>query len=306
VVVSERVSKSWEPHLPEILERIPSFDLHALLDRYGSLLATLRVCAVAYTTEIVDAAMAENGQIVRTVGRVDEIRATGSGTLVLTISGPVPARTVEADLVISNFGRETDYERVDSPLWANLLRDKVACAHRRTGRGVEVDGCGRLLGPAGGPAGPISVVGSPRDGDEIVRNGRTGAFTFNLAAIKNHSVTVAATVLRQIESCYDEGAGDVADSWTATPDEGVDEALRDLIMLDVRRMAARRRGDRQRLVTRLEDGLRTVRNATTHTGTLLTDRALRAAVGAAATAKLTNLSVTPRDLRAILGLDRPT
>ena len=42
------------------------------------------------------------------------------------------------------------------------------------------------------------MVGSPREGDEIVRYGRTGAFTFNLAAIKNHSVEVAATVLGRL------------------------------------------------------------------------------------------------------------
>lgn len=293
VVVSERVSKSWEPYLPEILERIPSFDLHALLDRYGSLLATLRVCAVAYTTEIVDAAMAGAGQIVQTVGRVEEIRGTESGTLVLSISGPEPARTIEADLVISNFGRETDYERVDSPLWANLLRNKIACAHRRTGRGVEVDGHGRLLGPAGGPSGPISVVGSPRDGDEIVRNGRTGAFTFNLAAIKNHSVTVAATVLRQLELCYDENADDIA----------TDQDIERSITLEIRRMVTRRRAVRRLLTDRLEHSLQLT--LTGFGGKPLTDRGLRAAVNAAATVRLTDLSVTPRDLRSRLGLDTP-
>jgi uncharacterized NAD(P)/FAD-binding protein YdhS len=294
VVISERVSKSWEPHLPEILGRIPSFDLQALLDRYGSLLATLRVCAVAYTTEIVDAAMAGDAQVVRTVGRVDDIHGTESGTLVLSVSGPAPARTIEADLVISNFGRESDYERVDSTLWANLLRNKIACSHRRTGRGVEVDDCGRLLGPAGGPSGPISVVGSPREGDEIVRNGRTGAFTFNLAAIKNHSVTVAATVLRQIESCYDGGVDGID-----VPGQKVEKS----IMLEVRRMVTRRRADRQQLTARLEGSLQLV--LPENGAPPLTHRALRAAVNAAATTRLTDLSVTPRDLRSQLGLERP-
>lgn len=306
-VVTERVSKSWEPYLPEILERIPSFELHALLDSYGSLLATLRVSAVAYTTEVVDVAMVEGGQVVITVGRVEEIRGTEAGTLVLCVSGQASKQTIEADLVISNFGRESDYERVESTLWVNLLQNKIASSHRRTGRGVEVDGRGNLLGPAGGPSGPISAVGSPREGDEIVRNGRTGAFTFNLAAIKNHSVAVAATVLRQLESCYDNVADDIAETAINAPDHGIDTAIANSITLDVRRMAARHRHDRQVLTARLDESLQLVRNVTTQNGGIpLADRALRSAVSAAATAKLTDLSVTPRELRSILGLERPS
>jgi uncharacterized NAD(P)/FAD-binding protein YdhS len=279
-VVTERVSKSWEPYLPEILERIPSFELQALLDSYGSLLATLRVSAVSYTTEIVDAALGR--QIALTVGRVEEIRGTDTGRLVLCVAEAAATRIIEADLVISNFGRESDYERVASPLWMNLLRNKTACAHRRTGRGVEVDGRGCLLSPSGGTAGTIWVVGSPREGDEIVRNGRTGAFTFNLAALKNHSVSVAATVLRALESGYDEKA-------SGTPDA---EAIR----LEVRRMVARRRTDRRVLAAQLDERMR---SASTRNGGM---RAARAAVNAAATERLTDLSVTPRELGSRLGL----
>ena len=197
VVLTERVLKAWEPHLPEILARVPPEDLRALLDSYGSMVASLRVGVMPYTAGIVQSAMGAGGQVAVTTGRVDEIRGTEAGTLVLSVSVPDPASAsdIEADLVISNFGRETDYERVESRLWQNLLRAGVASAHRRTGRGVEVDGCGGLVGATGGSSGLISVVGSPREGDEIVRYGRTGAFTFNLAAIKNHSVEVAATVL---------------------------------------------------------------------------------------------------------------
>ncbi|MFC7563300.1 FAD/NAD(P)-binding protein [Actinomadura namibiensis] len=111
LVVTERVAKSWEPHLPEALARVPSDDLRALLDGYGSLLATLRVGAVAYITELVDAALAGGGPIALTTGRVDGITATETGTLRLSVSGPTSEREIEADLVISNFGREPDYGR---------------------------------------------------------------------------------------------------------------------------------------------------------------------------------------------------
>ncbi|MBA8955987.1 putative NAD(P)/FAD-binding protein YdhS [Actinomadura namibiensis] len=299
LVVTERVAKSWEPHLPEALARVPSDDLRALLDGYGSLLATLRVGAVAYITELVDAALAGGGPIALTTGRVDGITATETGTLRLSVSGPTSEREIEADLVISNFGREPDYGRAGSALWTNLLRKGIAARHRRTGRGVEVDDRGALLGPDGARSGPISVVGGPREGDEIVRHGRMGAFAFNLAAIKNHSVGVAATVLHRLESHYDERAGDVAVAEAGAPD-----AFARAVLLDVHRMAARRRRDREVLTARFEEGLRAVRDALAG-GAPAPDPALRYAVNTAAMTRLSDLSVTPRDLRALLGLDGP-
>lgn len=284
VVVTERVSKSWEPYLPEILRRVPSADLRALLDSYGSLLATLRVSAVAYTTEIVDAAMRE-GQIALTTGKVEHIADAGDGRLAVSVSGATP-KTIQADLVISNFGRESDYARVSSTLWSNLLAKGMAVPHRRTGRGVEVDEFGALLGADDRPAGPLSVIGSPREGDEIVRNGRTGAFTFNLAAIKNHSVGVAAAVLRRLETCYDQADVDIPDR------EAFDRSVR----LEVRRMAARTRREREALTRQLETCMEALRRAG------VPERALRRAVNAAATDKLNDLAVTPRELRALLGL----
>lgn len=289
VVVAERVSKAWEPHLPAVVARIPSTDLRALLDQYGTLLATLRVGAVAYTTEIVDAAIDDGGPITLITGRVSGIVGTDAGTLRVSVAGS-STQTLEADLVISNFGREPDYGRSGSALWAALLRKELAVRHRRTGRGVEVDASGALLGPSGAASGPISVIGGPREGDEIVRHGRIGAFTFNLAAIKNHSVGVAATVLRRLESGYDEQAATVT------------EDLGEAVMLEVRRMTARRRRDREALATRLELSLGRIRDAESP----WTERALRSAVNTAAMVKLNDLSVTPRELRGLLGLDSPS
>jgi hypothetical protein len=142
------------------------------------------------------------------------------------------------------------------------------------------------------------VVGSPREGDEIVRYGRTGAFTFNLAAIKNHSVEVAATVLCRLETCY--GAATMTLTGTLAPE------VAEAVSLDVRRMTARRRDHRQVLTSRLEDMLQAIRDAGVREGRVpVADRALRSAVTRAAAAKLRDLSVTPRDLRTNLGLEHP-
>jgi uncharacterized NAD(P)/FAD-binding protein YdhS len=296
-VVTERVMKAWEPYLPAILARVPSEDLRTLLNSYASLLAVLRVGVLPYASDVVHAAMTPDGPVAVVIGGVSEIRGTQTGTLVLSLSGPGPAHSLEADLVISNFGRETDYERVESPLWMNLLRNGIARAHRRTGRGVEVDSCGNLVGSAGTASGPISVVGSPRDGDEIVRNGRMGAFTFNLAAIKNHSVQVAATVLGRLETCYGEAT-------VALTDVLVPE-LAEAVSLDVRRMTARHRDHRLAVTARLEDRLQAIRDVVTGDGRAqVSERALRSAITRAAAAKLRDLSVTPRDLRSVLGLER--
>jgi uncharacterized NAD(P)/FAD-binding protein YdhS len=296
VVLTERVLKAWEPHLPEILARVPPEDLRALLDSYGSMVASLRVGVMPYTAGIVQSAMGAGGQVAVSTGRVDEIRGTEAGTLVLSVSGSGSASAwrIEADLVISSFGRESDYERVDSRLWQHLLQSGTASAHRRTGRGVEVDGCGGLVGASG----LISVVGSPREGDEIVRYGRTGAFTFNLAAIKNHSVEVAATVLCRLETCY--GAATMTLTGALAPE------VAEAVSLDVRRMTARRRDHRQVLTSRLEDMLAAIRDAAVREGGVpVADRTLRSAVTRAAAAKLRDLSVTPRDLRSNLGLEQP-
>lgn len=298
-VVTERVFKAWEPYLPAILARVPTTELRALLDSHGSLLAMLRVGVMPYTAELVNDALANGGPVAVTAGKVEDIRATEAGTLVVTVAGRTTT-SIEAELVISNFGRESNYERVDAELWTNLVRKGLACPHRRTGRGVEVDSHGHLVGAAGRPSRLVSVVGHPREGDEIVRNGRMGAFTFNLAAIKNHSVEVAASVLCRLESCYDASTA-VAD----VPDLEWDEAVTHSTMLDVHRMTARRQDHRQMLIARLEDSLHALREAVARTGGgAVPDPVLRFAITSAATEKLTDLSVTPRELRSALGLER--
>lgn len=82
--------------------------------------------------------------------------------------------------------------------------------------------------------------------------------------------------------------------------------LTEAVSLDVRRMTARRRDHRQAFTARLEDSLQVIQDITIRNGGApVTDRALRSAITKAAAAKLRDLSVTPRDLRSVLGLERP-
>ncbi|MET8540606.1 FAD/NAD(P)-binding protein [Kitasatospora sp. NPDC004799] len=339
VVVAERVVKAWEPHLPEAVERIPTAELRGLLDEFGTALAALRVGVLEYTMAVIERAMhPAEGPVELVVGKVERVRPAESGRLVVSVASPERERAIEADLVVSNFGRESDYTRVDRPLWRNVLRRGLAVPHERTGRGLEVDARGVLLGP-GGECGPVSAVGVLREGDEMVRNGRTGAFTFNLAAIKNHSIAVAAHVVERLEleperetepepapgipprNPAGSGAGTMAGSVAGTGfgtmagnaaghvvgDGNLEEAapggFQDAVNLEARRMASRGRTERESLDFQLDACIRAMGERPTRPmDAARYDRLMRVAVNRAAVERLTDVSVTPRQLRRQLGI----
>ncbi|MFJ1755410.1 FAD/NAD(P)-binding protein [Kitasatospora sp. NPDC088134] len=306
-VVAERVGKAWEPHLPAALERIPSAELRSLMDEFGTTIAAIRVGAVPYTIEVIERAM-DPGPVRLLVGAVREIAPAGDDRLEVTVATADQKLAVRADLVVANFGRESDYRRVGGPLWRNLLRRGLAVPHERTGRGLEVDHRGVLLAPDGTPAGPLTAVGPLREGDETVRNGRTGAFAFNLAAIKNHSIAVAAHVLEQLELAEPDrpdgqppqSVRELAGYRTSdgTFEEAIDPGFEHAVSLEVRRMASRTRERRERIAARL-DALIGARTAPDDPG----HRHLRVAVARAAVRRLTDVSVTPRHLRGLLGIE---
>lgn len=303
-VVTERVAKAWEAHLPTIIGRIPTAELRGLLNDYSTQIATLRVGAVRYTTSIVERAMSsDHGSVEVVIGKVEQVRPAGPHRLAVTVAAPTTRRVILADHVVCNFGREADYTQVDSPLWRNLLARRLVTPHQRTGRGIEIDDRGTPLSPDGEPIVPLSAIGVMREGDEIVRNGRSGAFAFNLAAIKNHSIVVAAHLIERLELRCDGVARRAAADHgrTLTAGESTRPAFEEAVSLEVRRLAARRRDERRRLDDRLEahlgatKGFRAVR-ADAH------GHLVRTAVHQAAVKRLTDISVTPRQLRGQLRL----
>ncbi|MFI9328642.1 FAD/NAD(P)-binding protein [Kitasatospora sp. NPDC052868] len=306
-VVAERVAKAWEPHLPEAIERIPSGELRSLLDEFGTAIAALRVGAVEYTMAVIERAVhPADGSVRLVVGKVEGIAPTESGRLCVSIGAPGEKCAVEADLVVSNVGRESDYSRVGGPLWRNLIRRGIAVPHERTGRGLEVDGHGVLLRADGEPAGPVSTVGVLREGDEIVRNGRTGAFTFNLAAIKNQSIAVAARVVEQLELPEGGLDRDITQfhGHVSNMEEAALAGFKEAVVLEVWRLATRALSEREVLDSRVDARIRSLSGLW---APLLDasrrDRLIRAVVGRAAVERLTDVSVTPRQLRRQLGLE---
>lgn len=306
VVVAERVAKAWEPHLPKALESIPSTELRSLLDEFGTAIAAFRVGALEYTMAVIERAMhPANGSVKLVVGKVERITPAESGRLVVSVTAPEQKHAIEADLVVSNFGRESDYSRVGRPLWRNLLRRGIAVPHGRTGRGLEVDARGVLLGTGGEPVGPVSAVGVLREGDEIVRNGRTGAFTFNLAAIKNHSIAVAAHAIEQLELREGGLAQNLAriHEHASNVKEAKGAGFEEAVNVEVRRLATRVRTDREVLDSRLDVCIRSMAELPgLPTDTSGRDRLMRIVVNRAAVERLTDVSVTPRQLRRQLGI----
>ncbi|MFG3407980.1 FAD/NAD(P)-binding protein [Streptomyces sp. NPDC048142] len=308
-IVSECVAKAWEPYLPEAVERIPTNELRSLLDEFSTTIAALRVGAVEHTMGVIEHGMRPpDGPVELVLGRVRAITPAPSGRLLVSIAAQHGRHSLEADLVVSNFGRESDYAKVVQPLWRNLLRKGIAAPHERTGRGLEVDACGTLLGADGRPAGPVSTVGALREGDEIVRHGRAGAFTFNLAAIKNHSVSVAAHVVEQLELRQD-GLSDIAArhphyrSYASNPEEAVRAALEESVVLEVRRLATRQREQREALDSRLNASLPSPAGLPALPRDVARpDRLMRAVVNRVAVERLNDVSVTPRQLRRQLGI----
>ncbi|MFD3659476.1 FAD/NAD(P)-binding protein [Streptomyces sp. NPDC058659] len=306
-VVAERVAKAWEPHLPQAVEQIPTAELRSLLDEFSTAIAALRVGAVKYTMEIIERAMrSADGVVKLVVGKVERITPARDGRLVVSVVAPDEKQTIEADLVVSSFGREWDYSKVGHSLWENLLRRGIAVPHERTGRGLKVDDHGTLLGTDGRPAGPISTVGVLREGDEIVRNGRTGAFAFNLAAIKNHSITVAARAVEQLESAEDEVAHIEAQfrSHVSNIEEADRIRFGEAVVLEVRRLATSTRRERELLDSRLDACIRSMGPIPAlAVDASRRERLTRAVVNRVAVGRLTDVSVTPRQLRRQLRIE---
>jgi len=301
-IVTERVAKAWEPHLPVIIGRIPTDELRRLLNDFSTQIATLRVGAVQYTTSIVEHAMSSGqGSVEVVVGKVEQVDPVGPDRLAVTIAGPTTRRVIMADQVVCNFGREADYTQVGSPLWKSLLARQLVTPHQRTGRGIEIDDRGTPLSPGGEPIIPLSAIGVMREGDEIVRNGRSGAFAFNLAAIKNHSIVVAAHVIERLELNCDGAARRAAADHrrTLAAGESTRPAFEEAVSLETRRLATRRRDERRHLDDRLEAHIRSTNSfrairADAH------GHLMRTAVNQAAVKRLTDISVTPRQLRGQL------
>ncbi|GAB6899213.1 FAD/NAD(P)-binding protein [Kineosporia succinea] len=304
-IVSERVAKAWEPHTPAVLSHLATPLLRSLLQEFSTAVATLRVGAMRQAVSPVDDAVASGEQVHRLVGTVEDIRpASGDGLVVRLVHRDGQTREMACDLVVDSFGRQPDYTKAGSPLWRNLLAAGTAVPHERTGRGLEVDEYGHPVRRDGTPAHRVALVGCLREGDEIIRNGRSGAFSLNLAAIKNHSLSVVVDILDALEeprTAAGPGVEQVREALFARPGTPAGDLALRARDLEIRRLSVQGRGDRETLSADLAaciDSLALRPWPPGATRPLLTVAIRREALQA-----LCDVSVTPKDLTGILGLE---
>ncbi len=308
-IYSERVLKAWEPYIVELVAKIPPSDANHLLQNYNTLISNMRVCAMPYAIE----AMAEL-DLTMITAHIDDIVANETGGLTICYSDEAGAQSLDADLVVANLNRESDYAQVKNPLWRNLIdRQELAVPHKATGRGVEVGPSGELVSASGKVSNRLRAVGLPREGDEIARNGRLGAFAFNIATLKNHSIATALRVVSILEGGSADTAGDacgnpqasIGDCVPAEARQGFAALFGKAAGLKVHWLSARRRADKQTIQAKLELLEQEICQILAQSPLSAEERLnrLRAALTDEALRRMTDVSVTPLELRQRLGLD---
>lgn len=308
-VYSERILKAWEPYVVELVKMVPPNKVKHLLQDYNTLISNLRVGAMPYAIE----AMADLNLTMITA-HIDDIVVNDVGGLTIGYSDEQGAHLLDADLVIANLNRESDYSQVKNPLWRNLIdRQELAVPHRATGRGVEVDPFGALVSASGMASERLHAVGLPREGDEIARNGRLGAFAFNIATLKNHSIATALRIVSILEGKTSDAPHDAGSDPRAQLQEMVPVSARDdfTALFDkaagvkVHWLSARRRADKSLIQSELEPLEREMCQALSQSPLPWEEREdlLRAALTNEALRRMTDVSVTPLELRRRLGLD---
>ncbi|MEE9338567.1 MAG: FAD/NAD(P)-binding protein [Methylococcaceae bacterium] len=85
-------------------------------------------------------------------------------------------------------------------LWGEIMK-KIAVPHYKTGLGIEVGCNGSVLRKRDDVCSrSLYAVGTMRQGDEIERRGRLGAFTFSIGTIRNQCLMTTLDILNNVES----------------------------------------------------------------------------------------------------------
>lgn len=197
MVRDERTWKALEPAIAEFCASAPPQLVRELLRRFKSAMVTSRIGTVREIFAPIDE-LRQRGQLTKITGTISRLVSDGDD-LVVTVRGasaePVVCR---ADRVVLASGRNTDIGAVTDPLWSDLYRSGYAESEPVTGLGVATDDCGRL---SRGNTDRLFVIGPMRQGNELVRHGRTGAFVFSIGTLRNqaHRTALAvAQLLRRI------------------------------------------------------------------------------------------------------------
>ena len=100
------------------------------------------------------------------------------------------------DRLVLACGRNADLSAVTDPLWSGLRNSGFVEPEPVTRLGVATDDYGRLIGATSTER--IFAIGPMRQGSELVRNGRTGAFVFSIGTLRNQAHYTALAVAQLI------------------------------------------------------------------------------------------------------------
>jgi uncharacterized protein YjbI with pentapeptide repeats len=195
-VVKERVLKALEPWIAQWIQRSDSNQVQLFLDLAKSRLTTSRTGIVPEVNRIIYTLRNWEKRLHLHRCDIEEVIETKNGFRVSPKDfGGRDESEIEVSLIVSCLGYNSDFTQTSSPVWRHLLDNGLALIHPRTCRGVAVGKFGELVRRDGSFSERIFAVGPMRQGDEIERNGRLGAFVFSVGTIRNQALLAAVRIL---------------------------------------------------------------------------------------------------------------
>ena len=203
----ERILKSNENFIAELVQVYPAEWVSHIVENNKSWIVTKRVGTIP---EIGAVIFDEDSNITIRKGHITSVEEFGKNRFIVETASDNGVRQEEFDAIVCCLGRQADYTKVTSPLWQRLLAGGLAVPHAKTGQGVSVNDDGQLISIEGSPTQCLFAVGPMRLGDELERNGRTGAFVFSIGTVRNQAAKASKEICRLAQLKYFSGPGEAA------------------------------------------------------------------------------------------------
>ena len=195
-VMNERVLKALEPWTAQWIKKSDPAEVQRFLELAKSKLTTNRTGIVPEVSTVIYRLKNQERRLHLNANDIEEVLESEEGFAIrLRTKRGEKKSEVEVAMIVSCLGYNSDFSQTSSLLWRQLLDDGLALIHPKTRRGVAVEQFGELVRQDGSISQRIFAVGPMRQGDEIERNGRLGAFVFSVGTIRNQALLAAIRVL---------------------------------------------------------------------------------------------------------------
>ncbi len=196
-VIPERVFKAVEPQIACFVDNATEKEVRKFLT-HRSWITTLRTSVVPAVIQRVDESSVSVSSIKKAI-----LSITPKNGRILSVKFEecLNHATCEQNFtkIVCCMGFNPKYLN-SSGFWGEIMK-KVAIPHIKTDLGIEVGNNGAVLRKTDQVCSrSLYAVGTMRQGDEIQRRGRLGAFTFSIGTIRNQCLMAALEVLKNVES----------------------------------------------------------------------------------------------------------